>query len=555
MYFADNGVAYGWGSNEYNQIKVDSDKKYVQIPLKYNINEGVQMVKCGKNITVLLLESNKFVIQGETNSVAKIIELDSPEKFITNFHVSLANVIYIIGEKGVYQDFEFIQFDDERDMQIILITSGSGFMSYVTDNGKFFTTYEHKQFTEISKFSNMKIIGMSSGLFHIIVHAVPQPMETIIEESVDSIVTQNTKKDEVVSEIEIPEEIPKFERNLFDTSNLEPSIDDSDSSHPGSECTVKYHPIEESEDENLKQIERVVDLVKITEIAQKLSPKPSDDRIKIIDLTKGEAYNVVSKNGELQKVELITSSSEEEPGLFEHPNEIRFIDNGIDVTNEIKKKEAATRGIRKSEKPSILRSSKIAPTENTKFILEDRFLGEKLTSFHIDTIRDSKSETQRKLQDDFNKSELFEKRKVQTPMPKKSQRFLDTNYDEDSVDEDRMTTASTVSEKFKDSLDNSVEEEICKKIVKKSSFDYSKTNFDEIEGDQQYTSGSKVKKMFREFKESSCNRLASVANCECIPHQYRSCNACCEQINNEINVSQKNSHKQNQKTSQICNII
>lgn len=421
---------------------------------------------------------------------------------ISSIHVSRFEDIYIITSSGkVFKSKEFdknenfsfeeIIFRTETD-KIIEISTGKIFTSFITDSGKFYTNFneteEYKPFDEVSKFKHMKIIKTVSGLNHILVHAIPRHITTLVEP-----LTPESESEEVENEL-------NKTYTIFDTQKLKMSpipkhndnkSDDNDSKKDDSDfetyfdrsSIISFIPKKNSsipKDSDTESITEETDDKKSKEIEENVAAELSkDERIKvtkIFDMPSGELYNCVTSKDGTEQIELMTSSSEEDSTVT--LDDILFIDNGIDVTDDVKKKGYQTKTV---EEVEILKTAEK---------LEDTFLGEKLCSFKTAPIRDLRDETKLVLKEAYQEviTPIDPRKKINSPSH--------LNPFEDSDDE-RRTTASLVSDLPENPFEVSDDENEDTKsvIIKDVETEVNKEN-DKKTG--------KFKKFFQELKNSSC---------------------------------------------------
>lgn len=474
----DTGTAYSWTPSE----------------KKFKLNEKIKLLQCCRNFTVFVTENDEIHVLGKIKGVlcSESLKIFDPKiKDISSIHISRFEDIFIITSSGkVFKSQEFDQnenfsFDEiflrNEEDKIIEISTGKSFTSFITDSGNFYTNFneidDSNKFEEISKFKHMNIIKTVSGLNHILVHAVPRQTKTLVENF-----TAESDSDENDNELNKTytifdtqklkmSPIPKHHENKSDDDSKK---DDSDfETYFDRSSIISFIPksnlIVPKDSDTESNTEETVDKI----IEEK------DERIKvtkIFDMSSGEIYNCVKSKDGTEQIELMTSSSEEDSTAA--LDDILYIDNGVDVTDDVKKKGYQTKTV---EEVEILKTAEK---------LEDTFLGEKLCSYKAAPIRDLRDETKLVLKEAYEE--------VITPID--ARKIINSpshlNPFEDS-DDDRRTTASLVSDLPENPFDVSDEENEDTKsvIIKEVEAEANKEN---------EKKPGKFKKFFQELKDSSC---------------------------------------------------
>lgn len=434
------------GTNTENQLTNESAQSIINYPILILIKgEFISDIHCGPQCTIFITKKWNIFIIGTVNgnlhsTTTTQIPLPTINEPISQIFLTMSGEIGFITSNTVFlsktfekiDEIEFNEFqprENKRDRIKHICFTHNNNICFITDDGQFYKNCDenNQTFSELKKFQNTTVTSISSVYDHILVHAIPKKDDlkvttsivesailnttyTVIPNEISDLLPTSTESSTIVSTpstTTVP--VTTTTTTTIVTTHQNDKETDSDSSMP-SECTVKSIVIDRESDffnsvrrDSLKYIDRAIGLVKVEGLARKFNNQKRNEEndttsestiesdhhnkenmkvMKIIDVSRGEEFKCISEDGNLKKVELITDSSEEEDHTY-IPNEIRYINNGVDVTDDV---------VKKGQTMNILkypRSGRVAPeAEPPKTI--DYFLGEKPTMFHIKPIRDMK---------------------------------------------------------------------------------------------------------------------------------------------------------------------
>uniref|UniRef100_A0A1B0AI80 Uncharacterized protein n=1 Tax=Glossina pallidipes TaxID=7398 RepID=A0A1B0AI80_GLOPL len=189
------GRLIGWGSNKSYQLGL-SNRESILKPREILIESPVQKFTCGPESTMVLTQNGSLYLTGHLNDFVfpQFTELQknlSSNEQIIYMHISKCSDVFIVTNAGsIYRSFEsvrakslifqrFYDYDSEENGPIWKILKGTSFYAVLTKANKFYTTFSEsghhlKTFREISKFKNLRLVDMTLGDRHILVHGIPR---------------------------------------------------------------------------------------------------------------------------------------------------------------------------------------------------------------------------------------------------------------------------------------------------------------------------------------------------------------------------------------------
>lgn len=165
-------------------------------PHEIVLDSPVQQFTCGPETTLVLTQKGNLYLTGRLNEFVfpDFTELQknlASNEQIIFMHISKASEIFIVTNTGsIYRSYEsvrnkslifqrFYDYDSEENGPIWKLLKGSSFYAVLTKANKFYTTFSEsghhlKTFREISKFKNLRLLDMTLGVRHILVHGIPR---------------------------------------------------------------------------------------------------------------------------------------------------------------------------------------------------------------------------------------------------------------------------------------------------------------------------------------------------------------------------------------------
>ncbi|XP_037901393.1 LOW QUALITY PROTEIN: X-linked retinitis pigmentosa GTPase regulator [Glossina fuscipes] len=195
MVLTSYGRLIGWGSNKSYQLGL-SNRESILKPQEIILESPVQKFTCGPESTMVLTQNGNLYLTGHLNDFVfpQFTELQknlSSNEQIIYMHISKCSDVFIVTNAGsIYRSFEsvrakslifqrFYDYDSEENGPIWKILKGTSFYAVLTKANKFYTTFSEsghhlKTFREISKFKNLRLVDMTLGDRHILVHGIPR---------------------------------------------------------------------------------------------------------------------------------------------------------------------------------------------------------------------------------------------------------------------------------------------------------------------------------------------------------------------------------------------
>ncbi|TMW51050.1 hypothetical protein DOY81_003866 [Sarcophaga bullata] len=189
------GRLIGWGNNHSHQLGRAKEDVILK-PHEIVLDSPVQQFTCGPETTLVLTQKGNLYLTGRLNEFVfpDFTELQknlASNEQIIFMHISKASEIFIVTNTGsIYRSYEsvrnkslifqrFYDYDSEENGPIWKLLKGSSFYAVLTKANKFYTTFSEsghhlKTFREISKFKNLRLLDMTLGVRHILVHGIPR---------------------------------------------------------------------------------------------------------------------------------------------------------------------------------------------------------------------------------------------------------------------------------------------------------------------------------------------------------------------------------------------
>ena len=189
------GRLIGWGNNRSHQLGRAKEDVILK-PHEIVLDSPVQQFTCGPETTLVLTQKGNLYLTGRLNEFLfpDFTELQknlASNEQIIFMHISKASEIFIVTNTGsIYRSYEsvrnkslifqrFYDYDSEENGPIWKLLKGSSFYAVLTKANKFYTTFSEsghhlKTFREISKFKNLRLLDMTLGVRHILVHGIPR---------------------------------------------------------------------------------------------------------------------------------------------------------------------------------------------------------------------------------------------------------------------------------------------------------------------------------------------------------------------------------------------
>ncbi|XP_059615497.1 uncharacterized protein LOC132261024 [Phlebotomus argentipes] len=299
----------------------------------FELNEKFKpyILECGSTFTLLVTAGNSntsivYIVGhfgGKTYIELTQLRDFQPECRITSIHISPRDEIFLLtGCNFLYKCSQLRELFFERitlapnGENMKLLTTGADSMSFLTDDQRFFTTMasprdirKESAFRELTKFKPMDILAISSGLHHMLIHAVKNEKKAFVtrQRIPDTLTNGDTDHNlnnlnKTFTKLDSKDFVSNLEKDEEVQSKKDSISEDSNSSH-------KSEPKKTPEDRK-KARERQVE--------QELAKDENIKVVKIIDPIEGEIYQCIRNNGET--VENFIKG------------QIRFIDNGVDKT-------------------------------------------------------------------------------------------------------------------------------------------------------------------------------------------------------------------------------
>ncbi|GAB0090473.1 hypothetical protein DMENIID0001_052080 [Sergentomyia squamirostris] len=399
----------------------------------FELDEKCQpyILECGSTFTLLVTvadngtTSTVYIVGhfgGKTYTELTQLRDFQPECAITSIHISPRDEIFLLtGENFLYKCSQLRELFFERitlapnGEKMIIMTTGADSMSFLTDDQRFFTTLagprdvrKEPSFRELTKFKPMDVVQISSGLHHMLIHAIKNEKKAFVTRKKIPDVLTNGNTDHNLNNLNktyTKADSKEFISNLNGQNANEPekngdepikdfTSEDSNSSNTSAMSSQKTMQPKKPPEDRRKSREKLIE----TELTKDENFKV----VKIIDPIEGEIYQCIRNNGE--SVETFIGSEK---------RFIRFIDNGIDMT---------------------------AVEQKRKGSLVDTALGERLDDRSLRKQSGMKEETMEYLKDVVDSLRIEARRK--TPIPEKDESPC---KDGDDYENDEKTTASLTS--------------------------------------------------------------------------------------------------------------
>ncbi|XP_055612012.1 X-linked retinitis pigmentosa GTPase regulator [Uranotaenia lowii] len=159
------GNCFGWGYNSHQQLGGVDSLKILTRPDRIGVEERVELVVCGNYCTLMVSESNRVYLAGKyqkiTIPVVKELEVELPSK-VVGAKITKNDLIYLLLEDNqVYRSnrvhkiselrFDRMDLLDQllrKNEVITQVAPANNFTSFVTSEGRLLTTYDnHSPFT------------------------------------------------------------------------------------------------------------------------------------------------------------------------------------------------------------------------------------------------------------------------------------------------------------------------------------------------------------------------------------------------------------------------
>ncbi|XP_065080732.1 uncharacterized protein LOC135703428 [Ochlerotatus camptorhynchus] len=154
------GNCFGWGHNSHQQLGGVDSLKILTKPDRIGVEERIELVECGNYCTLMVSESNKLYLAGKFQKITipvvkELVIIVLPAK-VMSVQITRNDLIYLLLEDNqVYrcnrvqklEDLKFQrleQFDQllRQDEYITQIAPADNFTSFATSKGRLLTTYD-----------------------------------------------------------------------------------------------------------------------------------------------------------------------------------------------------------------------------------------------------------------------------------------------------------------------------------------------------------------------------------------------------------------------------